>query len=324
MIPHTRLISLLLFSWKHILYLHTQNFRLLEHFLFKYFSVSPIKLVPYWSHASCITIRKTYVKKLSLASPKTPTKKRERRRRKMKGNCRAFCVLRKRKRKRKKKNNNNKNKKYCQKKARQTSQVTSIRLSVVNYFAKSSILDTEWKVSVFGVFLVRIFPHLDWIRRDTFRIQSKSGKKRARIRTLFTQWDVWLGSEYAPALKRRKGYRVSSIFLDNLNSCKLTIHIGCLKNCWGKNIATAVKKNRDFLKILRCSKFVFSETLMVKNALCLGFLYVDIAFPSRVSLIVNITSKARYFILKKLWSYNSYSLSQVQLCVNILLTIFDW
>ena len=223
-----------------------------------------------------------------------------------------------------KKNNNNKNKKYCQKKARQTSQVTSIRLSVVNYFAKSSILDTEWKVSVFGVFLVRIFPHLDWIQRDTFRIQSKSGKKRARIRTLFTQWDVWLGSEYAPALKRRKGYRVSSIFLDNLNSCKLTIHIGCLKNCWGKNIATAVKKNRDFLKILRCSKFVFSETLMVKNALCLGFLYVDIAFPSRVSLIVNITSKARYFILKKLWSYNSYSLSQVQLCVNILLTIFDW
>ena len=27
---------------------------------------------------------------------------------------------------------------------------------------------TAWKVSVFGVFLVRVFPHLDWIRRDTF------------------------------------------------------------------------------------------------------------------------------------------------------------
>ena len=26
---------------------------------------------------------------------------------------------------------------------------------------------TTWKVFVFGVFLVRIFPHLDWIRRDT-------------------------------------------------------------------------------------------------------------------------------------------------------------
>ena len=26
--------------------------------------------------------------------------------------------------------------------------------------------NSGWKVSVFGVFLVRIFPHLSWIRRD--------------------------------------------------------------------------------------------------------------------------------------------------------------
>ena len=26
---------------------------------------------------------------------------------------------------------------------------------------------TAWKVSVFGIFLVHIFPHSDWIRRDT-------------------------------------------------------------------------------------------------------------------------------------------------------------
>ena len=37
--------------------------------------------------------------------------------------------------------------------------------------------DTAWKESVFGVFLVRIFPHSDWIRKGTsFRIQSKCGK----------------------------------------------------------------------------------------------------------------------------------------------------
>ena len=29
-----------------------------------------------------------------------------------------------------------------------------------------SNLTTAWKVSVFGVILVRIFPHLDWIQRD--------------------------------------------------------------------------------------------------------------------------------------------------------------
>ena len=31
----------------------------------------------------------------------------------------------------------------------------------------TSVHITAWKVSVFGVILVRIFPHLDWIRRDT-------------------------------------------------------------------------------------------------------------------------------------------------------------
>ena len=30
-----------------------------------------------------------------------------------------------------------------------------------------STVTTAWKVSVFWVFLVRIFPHLDWIQRDT-------------------------------------------------------------------------------------------------------------------------------------------------------------
>ena len=44
-----------------------------------------------------------------------------------------------------------------------------------------------WKMSVFGVILVRIFPHADGIRRDTerysvsLRIQSKCGKIRTRI-----------------------------------------------------------------------------------------------------------------------------------------------
>ena len=36
---------------------------------------------------------------------------------------------------------------------------------------------TAGKVYIFGVFLVRIFPHSDWIRRDT---QSERGKIRTR------------------------------------------------------------------------------------------------------------------------------------------------
>ena len=42
---------------------------------------------------------------------------------------------------------------------------------------------TAWKMSVFGVILVRIFQHSDWIRRDTvsLHIQSECGKIWTRI-----------------------------------------------------------------------------------------------------------------------------------------------
>ena len=48
-------------------------------------------------------------------------------------------------------------------------------------------------MSVFGVFLVRIYAHLDWIRRFTLQISVfspsavKCGPEKLRIRTLFTQ-----------------------------------------------------------------------------------------------------------------------------------------
>ena len=70
---------------------------------------------------------------------------------------------------------------------------------------------TAWKVSVFGVFLVCIFPHSDWIRRDVFWSvfspnAGKYGPEKLRIRTLFTHctkllfrdgqklWDLYIKS----------------------------------------------------------------------------------------------------------------------------------
>ena len=61
-----------------------------------------------------------------------------------------------------------------------------VRLLAVKY--------TAWKVSVFGDLLIRIFPHSDWIRRDTPYLSifsPNAGKYRLeklRIRTLSTQW----------------------------------------------------------------------------------------------------------------------------------------
>ena len=45
---------------------------------------------------------------------------------------------------------------------------------------------TAWKVSVFGIFLVHIFPHLDWIRRDT-QNAVKTGQKNSEYGYFFTQ-----------------------------------------------------------------------------------------------------------------------------------------
>ena len=59
----------------------------------------------------------------------------------------------------------------------------------------SGASDTAWKVSVFGVILVRIFPHSDWIWKDlsvSLRIQSECGKIRTRItRNMDTFYEVW-------------------------------------------------------------------------------------------------------------------------------------
>ena len=53
----------------------------------------------------------------------------------------------------------------------------------------------DWReVSVFGVFLVRIFPHLVWIQRFTKYIsvfnsnERKCGPQKLQIWALFTQW----------------------------------------------------------------------------------------------------------------------------------------
>ena len=68
-------------------------------------------------------------------------------------------------------------------------------------------LGTAWKMSVFvfGVFLVRIFPHLEWIRRD---IQCKCGKcepEKLRIRTFFTQWGY--SEKFLKSLRNAFGYQ---------------------------------------------------------------------------------------------------------------------
>ena len=59
-----------------------------------------------------------------------------------------------------------------------------------SYFAYNHCV----KVSVFGVFLVRICPYLDWVRQNMenhsvfYLNERKYRPEKLRIRTLFTQW----------------------------------------------------------------------------------------------------------------------------------------
>ena len=43
---------------------------------------------------------------------------------------------------------------------------------IFTFYLRTAGFSTAWKVSIFGVILVRIFPHLDSIRRDTLQFLS--------------------------------------------------------------------------------------------------------------------------------------------------------
>ena len=55
--------------------------------------------------------------------------------------------------------------------------------------AYSVLITAAWKMSVFGVLLVHIFLHSDWIRKDT---EYLYGPEKLRIQTHFMQWTFLL------------------------------------------------------------------------------------------------------------------------------------
>ena len=69
---------------------------------------------------------------------------------------------------------------------RRSTRIARITVTKFSIAVIMIIMVTAWKVSVFGVFRVRIFPDLDWIWRDTsyysvsFRIHSECRKIRTR------------------------------------------------------------------------------------------------------------------------------------------------
>ena len=57
---------------------------------------------------------------------------------------------------------------------------TDLQIGTLVTFTLCIVTPTAWKVSIFGVILVRIFSHSDWCG-VSLRIQSKCGKMRTRV-----------------------------------------------------------------------------------------------------------------------------------------------
>ena len=78
-------------------------------------------------------------------------------------------------------------------------------------FAKIANGYNEWKVHVFGVFLVCIFPHLDWIRS----IQFKCRKIRISKTPIAENFHVMLKMHLSPFILTNKKYIMAKSKLNN-------------------------------------------------------------------------------------------------------------
>ena len=62
---------------------------------------------------------------------------------------------------------------------RKSSEENKMDNRFIDIILKYRVRNTAWKVSVFGVFLVRIFPNLDWMRRNTeYSIRMRENKNQ--------------------------------------------------------------------------------------------------------------------------------------------------
>ena len=144
----------------------------------------------------------------------------------------------------------------------------------------SEIPCTAWKVFVLGIFLVRIFPHLDWIPRDTdqknseYRHFSRSVEHSGNLmKSLFEPWNHCFNKEWTLAKSSYEICQVSVIFMktDCIHKhfstilCKIVILINFLKST-GKDLQR-VSFQKIFIR--NCKEFLF-RNISFATALKMG------------------------------------------------------
>ena len=129
------------------------------------------------------------------------------------------------------------------------------------------------KSPVFGIFLVRIFPHSDWYLFVSSPNSGKYGPEKSRIRTLFTQWVVLWSFSFG-------GWLWLIVFVAVLNKLKKYMQWGmnsCLKLQW---------KNLMILNLMRL--LTFTEMTLGKLTSSCNYKYSHLILEIMVAPILVI------------------------------------
>ena len=105
-------------------------------------------------------------------------------------------------------------------------------------------VQSAWKVSVFGVFLVRIFSHLNWIRKDTpylSVLSPNTGKYRLEKLTDDNKRFLLRDFKIIFMINERNFGKKSSLLLENVCQrfrCQLCMDMFVIASFWRVNICS--------------------------------------------------------------------------------------
>ena len=150
---------------------------------------------------------------------------------------------------------------------------------VNDYFSKKLVY-FEWKWSVFGVFLVRIF-----------RIRTEYGLEKLGIQTLFTQWDVWQVPKYASGTQKFGTYRATFFSKTVFESNEISNRFNYVSNkLHAKNIKFKISENREiclvFIYVLLFLCSIFYHVLFFLCSIFLNMFYFFLKRGLNFRLIV--------------------------------------
>ena len=146
---------------------------------------------------------------------------------------------------------------------------------------------TAWKVSVFGVFLVRIFPHSDWIRRDKNGDIQLWKTKKLYFNNKCTEWINIASMRYVKASSINDLYSTTGETF-----------------CWKNSIAVLWFRRWDFFYVV-CEEMFKWRLYDNEGQFCLMhfFVFFDIKRSFQISLYITSCYRTLPSAIWEIFSY---------------------